>query len=334
MTPTRFGKYFLGALLAALFSFHTALAFAGGDEVLLKDGTVLRGTVVKQMPGKVVVIKTTTGTTESIPWDDVKRVSLGEEPASIPNSSQPKQTNTESKPEEPAAPAFPAFFDVGLRTGFALPFGNIGDNASASDLFTGKIPFWVESNWHFSRHISVGAAIELSPILTSSEDGKGLCSSPNILYGGTPIRRQVSSCSALNYRIAFQFLFYPSPDSNWSPFLGIGMGYEWLHAAKKDSLTYRSTFTGSVESNATDTSATLKGLEIVHLQAGLMKNMGNLSVGPFIGLSLGMFLYQTGTTKVQRNNASREYEIDSTLSDPPVHEWLTLGVRGTYQIGP
>lgn len=86
------------------------MAFAGGDEVLLKDGTVLRGTVVKQLPGKVVVIKTTSGTTESVPWDDVKRVSLAEEPAAPAVTSQPNSApppTSEQQPPPPPSPASP-----------------------------------------------------------------------------------------------------------------------------------------------------------------------------------------------------------------------------------
>lgn len=344
MTLPRISKKLLGASLAALFCMHSALAFAG-DEVLLKDGTVLRGTVVKQMPGKVVVIKTTTGTTESIPWDDVKRVSLGEEPTPVSSkpaassSSAPPTQAAEPKVQEPAAPPFPSYFDVGMRAGFALPMGGfaqseglVSQTLEMSDLFKGKIPIWVEGNWHFSEHLSVGAVFDIGPVLTSSEP-KGACAKRELSSGYKVIRNAVNDCSALSYRVGVQLLYYPSPDANWSPFLGVGIGYEWLHASRNDSLSYKSS-DGSASSYSGTASSTYKGVELLQIQAGLMKNMGALSVGPFVGLSLGMYLYNSGTATGTSGGVTMSREVDTTLSDPTVHEWLTFGVRGTYKIGP
>ncbi|MFO0660633.1 MAG: hypothetical protein U0165_12495, partial [Polyangiaceae bacterium] len=69
---------------------------------------------------------------------------------------------------------------------------------------------------------------------------------------------------------------------------------------------------------------------LAHFQAGVMKRMGAVSIGPFVGLSLGMFLYNNGTSTVN----GRETTDEHTIPEPSLHEWLTFGIRGTYQMGP
>jgi hypothetical protein len=46
----------------------------GSDQVVLKDGTTIRGRVVKQAPGTFVMIETADGTQRTIPWDRVREV--------------------------------------------------------------------------------------------------------------------------------------------------------------------------------------------------------------------------------------------------------------------
>jgi hypothetical protein len=337
MTLDRNEKYFLGALMAAFFCFHSALALAA-DEVLLKDGTVLRGTVVKQMPGKVVVIKTTSGTTESIPWDDVKRVSLGEEPAApraTDNSNNNKppssgdsgsggatsSTATSSAGASDQAPAdagppkppFPSYWDVGARAGYAIPSGKAVPDAEMTDVFSGKVPFWLEANWHPTANVSLGLVGELGPVLTKNTGSA--CGGRS----GTQVE-----CSALNYRIGVQVLIYPSPNAIWSPFFGVGVGYEWLHVSQHVS-------SGSLTADA---STTLKGLELLHLQAGIMRRFETISIGPFIGTSLGTYLYSSQKITQTKGSASVSRESTDAISSPTFHNWLTFGIRGTYQIGP
>ncbi len=45
-----------------------------GDQVILKDGTTMRGRVVKQAPGTFVMIEAADGTQRTIPWDRVREV--------------------------------------------------------------------------------------------------------------------------------------------------------------------------------------------------------------------------------------------------------------------
>lgn len=45
-----------------------------GDQVLLKDGTTMRGRVVKQEPGTFVTLETADGAQHTVPWERVREV--------------------------------------------------------------------------------------------------------------------------------------------------------------------------------------------------------------------------------------------------------------------
>ncbi len=55
---------------------------AANDQVLLKDGTKIRGRVIKQAPGTFVMIETADGTQRTVPWDRVTEVVVAPPPKS------------------------------------------------------------------------------------------------------------------------------------------------------------------------------------------------------------------------------------------------------------
>ena len=55
----------------------SAATATANDQVVLKDGTTIRGRVVKQAPGTFVMIETADGTQRTIPWDRVREVVVG-----------------------------------------------------------------------------------------------------------------------------------------------------------------------------------------------------------------------------------------------------------------
>ncbi|XXY54290.1 hypothetical protein WME91_24470 [Sorangium sp. So ce269] len=74
---------------------------AAQDEVVLKHGGMLRGTVIENEPGRhVVVIVYGTNEERTVPWDDVERVEPGKHAV---GARRPRQ---KPKPDEPARPGF------------------------------------------------------------------------------------------------------------------------------------------------------------------------------------------------------------------------------------
>jgi hypothetical protein len=74
-----------------------------------------------------------------------------------------------------------------------------------------------------------------------------------------------------------------------------------------------------------DVSSTFHGFEFFNLQAGLdllPSEETNFALGPFIALSLAQ--YSNATVKANGEQGSGE------VTDKGIHEWLTLGIRGTF----
>jgi hypothetical protein len=128
------------------------------DKVVLKDGTAVEGKVVEQKEGEYVVIVTSSGGKETIPWSEMKRVVLA--PGSQPTTTvAPTTTASAAAPAEVAAPGEPSgapagvrrhdgfYFRAGLgaafiadgnvRTPVAGPLVNMGGGAVAVELAFG-----------------------------------------------------------------------------------------------------------------------------------------------------------------------------------------------------
>lgn len=81
----------------------TRTAPLGEDEIRLKDGTTMRGTVVVEKEGeKVVFVQGGTGDTLELPWDDVDVIERNKYRPRPESSSEPAPT---PEPEEPAEDA-------------------------------------------------------------------------------------------------------------------------------------------------------------------------------------------------------------------------------------
>jgi outer membrane protein W len=136
---------------------------------------------------------------------------------------------------------------------------------------------------------------------------------PNIMIGAygqfAPLITQRcsmgASCSGLDMRVGIQAQYHISPTEKLNPWFGLGAGYEVLN------------LTESGGPFPLDTAA--KGLEIANLQGGLDWMIAHgFRMGPFVNFSIGEFLsVSAGGQSVDINNKS-------------LHEWLTIGVRGSF----
>lgn len=90
-------------LLLALYSLpawaQEATPTAGGDVVVLKDGTEVRGTVLRQEPGQFVIVRTDEGREVTLSWEEVRRVERG--------SAAPVSPEPAAPPAAPAPPPAP-----------------------------------------------------------------------------------------------------------------------------------------------------------------------------------------------------------------------------------
>jgi hypothetical protein len=190
----------------------------------------------------------------------------------------------------------PSGLALGVRTGYALMLGSMGGSGGGAALTgttTGVVPIWIDAGYRFNPKIAVGGYFQYNL-------GSGL--ENHCPYG---------PCTTRDIQIGAQVLYYLMPDSPVDPWIGIGVGYEFLNY---------------VDSGGGITDYSWNGIDFLTLQAGGdFKAMASLGLGPFVAFSFGEFL--NCSTWETRTYVGPCLGIERTL-----HEWLTFGIRGAYDI--
>jgi hypothetical protein len=194
-------------------------------------------------------------------------------------------------------PDRPLGLDLGLRVGYAIPFGDIDGTAgnSLSSQVSGAVPFILEAGYRFTPVLTAGVLLEYA-FGQVNDAGTG-CGAANV------------SCSASMTQVAVEGLFYIPIQGPFVPWVGLATGYEW---ASRDS-----------SGNLANTSFAVRGLEFITLQAGGDFLVApRFALGPFLSYSVGR--YATGSFELNGTTTTRD------IADPATHEWLQLGLRGTF----
>ena len=218
------------------------------------------------------------------------------EPAAEPSTTEPAAA-TEAPAADANSGAVAASTDdkkikLGLRLGYGLPFGSAEDGAKLKDGFSGQIPIWIDAGYMVTPNILVGLYGQ---------------------YGFVSVKecRTGADCSAHDIRFGVQGQYHLSPAESIDPWLGLGIGYEILSE--------------SLSGGGSTADVSFKGFEFLNLQGGADFKVANaLSVGPFLSFSLGQY----SSEKISGFGApiDRDGSVDKTA----LHEWLTLGVKGTF----
>jgi hypothetical protein len=198
----------------------------------------------------------------------------------------------DTPPIEQADGASQTGLEFGLRTGFMLPFGKTADRpqGSLSDSFTGFLPIWIEGGYRFNPNLFVGAFFQYAFAFTKNCD-------PGF------------DCSGSDLRVGAEGHYHFMPGRMADPWLGLGVGYEWLRASESR---------GSLSIDAT-----LHGFEFADFQAGVdFVVTKKFSVGPFAALTLAQYR----TLSASGGGQSFSGLIDKRA----LHELLIFGVRGTF----
>jgi hypothetical protein len=214
-----------------------------------------------------------------------------------------------------SAEAAPVGVDLGLRVGYAIPLGDAGFSPASgrsvplSDLIPGMVPIQLDAGYWIHRNILLGAYFQFAPGLLPS-DLKQLCD------GARPQDPSIV-CENVDYRAGLQGQFHFLPGQGLDPWVGLGLGFEWMTQRIADA-------DASVVS-------TLTGFEFAHFQAGLDIHASDaFRLGPWLGLSLAQY-YNTNTTS---RSTTQTQTIDRALPSNEVrlHEWFMFGVRGAYTL--
>ncbi len=211
---------------------------------------------------------------------------------------------------------------LGLRSGYAIPMGKAGalptsatggavdpNKDNLHDSITGMVPLWFDVGYRVNPAVYVGGFFQYGFAFVN----KDVASACN----------QGISCSAHDVAFGANLHYHILPDAQFDPWVGAGLGYELITASESGSVTI---------ANATfnvDGSTTLKGFQFLVLEAGGdLKATPDFAVGPFVNFALGQ--YSTWSSNTTANGVTQDQSGD--LQDTGMHEWLTIGLRGQYNL--
>lgn len=207
-------------------------------------------------------------------------------------------------------------FHLALRTGYGLPLGRYADvrslasfrdddvNALSDDTY-GVIPLWLDAGYWLDPHLLIGAYFMFGVVLPKAASGA------DPLGGGCP---EGLDCSAFGLRFGVQAQYRFAPGSPVSPWLGLGLGYEWIS----------SHIEGELFSTRFEADTTHSGPDLLQLQGGAdFALTEQLALGPFAAVS-AMQYTSCGLTLAGE-------ESDCEIEDGSWHGWLVLGVRGSFE---
>lgn len=215
---------------------------------------------------------------------------------------------------EPATiEAKPIGIDWAFRVGVAAPMGSLYtsvDGLGSVLNFQGNVPLATFTNSMVP--IQGDLAFWIHPqILVGSYFQYGI----GIRNEGNTVACQDTgfTCSAGAVRIGGQAQFHFTPEHWMDPWLGLGMGAEWLSE--------------TVAQGADSQMVMLGGFEFLQLQGGLdFRPVEGVRLGPYLGLS---FAQSGGIQQITRDASGTTTREESFASNETrVHEWLMVGVKG------
>jgi hypothetical protein len=194
----------------------------------------------------------------------------------------------------------------GVRTGYGLPLGAAADepNGEMSQLFSGLLPIWIDLGYRFSPSVYAGMFFQYGVAFIakdSAELSQG-CSQSGV------------SCSGSNIRFGPNLHYHILPAADFDPWIGIGMGFEFANL-----------FVSRAGNSA---AVSFEGMEFLDFQlGGDFKVTPAFGLGPFVSVSLGQ--YSTGSATM---SGTVRGSVSGEISNKALHEWLTFGLRGVYNL--
>ncbi len=203
-------------------------------------------------------------------------------------------------PAKQGVPAARTGFQISLRTGVAVPLGEVEKGSSMSDFFTPQVPLIADIGVKVIPEVFLGGYLGLSAGGVGDKL-KAPCDLANV------------DCMAVGFRFGVQGQFHFAPDARWNPWVGYGIGYEIAGA--------------SGEKNGNKATAALGGVEFAHLMAGVDYRISRVvGIGPYADFSLGQYSIAALETTIN----GRKTKVDGDIKDTTLHQWLLIGVKVTF----
>jgi hypothetical protein len=206
-------------------------------------------------------------------------------------------------------------FELGARLGYGIPTGELTEYVDLSYGISEMVPLQLDLGYRVSPAFSIGGYV-MYGVGFAGDSISRVCHQ----YDDHPGFR--ASCTAHDVRLGIQVQYHFLPKKTLDPWLGAGLGYEWLE--------WGTDLSGG--GMRTETSVTARGFEIINLQGGLdFKVAPGLALGPFLSFSIGQYSSLNGSC------SGDDCDDFTRAGDDPggnaAHQWLLLGVRGTFVVG-
>jgi outer membrane protein W len=194
--------------------------------------------------------------------------------------------------------------ELGLRLGYALPFGESSQGSNLDNGVSAQIPLILDAGYRFNPNMFAGVFLGYG--FGQIKDQNNGCNNAN------------ANCSASVIRLGLDVLYRFVPEQRFAPFVGVGAGYEWFRLQGATGIL------GGLSG-----SSTVSGFEFLNVQAGGDYRLsGNSVIGPFASFSLGRF--DNFSTKLTTGGTTTTTSGD--INNTAMHEWLLIGVRGAFSL--
>ncbi len=246
-------------------------------------------------------------------------------PASDPYAIDAHSELDQGSSEAAVAPSERTGFEAGLRLGATLPVGKAGRNVfgvdrDLKDLTAWRAPVWVDVGYHFSDVMTFGAYAQVGV------GGNG--DACDQIQGSVPELGELrgGDCDWSDIRLGAHAQWRLAPAAAVDPWLGVGVGYEWLSYRTVLVADVTDTTTGNTQAVALRIAERLGGPELL-LQGGIDFQVDDsLRIGPYASATFGQYLGDEYSCDIQ----TAACPTGSSVEGPAFHSWLGVGLRGAY----
>jgi opacity protein-like surface antigen len=198
--------------------------------------------------------------------------------------------------------------EIGLRTGYAFAAGNRGATPTQTDeavgnYVAGQVPLWLDIGYRLNSDLYLGGFFQYGFGIVN-DDRQDPCRLDNV------------DCSASDTRLGVMARYHLPVGSPLSPWLGLGIGYEWATFSANQSLI-----------GSSNTDATWSGFEFANVQVGADYHLApKVALAPFVSVSFGQFRHASRETTIGTTTTTMDEDVTQTS----VHEWILFGVRAAF----
>lgn len=199
-------------------------------------------------------------------------------------------------------------FQLALRTGASVPFGEATKDLDSSEFSSVQVPFLVDVGGKPLPELFLGGYVGFAfggPAGTTAD----FCEAVD------------AGCAGFAWRVGAEVQYHFIPDGKVNPWAGYGLGYEavgfGIGQADEDA--------SEEDDEADGFAAALAGYEFAHLMGGADFRLNKVvGLGPFVDVSFGRY------TKVGVANGDTTRNDDIDDSDEATHGWVTFGIRVVF----